>query len=86
MLVHVQFSDDSRKTILAVFAGPQDPEVWPNMGQVDDEDPRYVAHLNPPLAEAITDPREKLIAFLLANPDVAEIVRPPEAADVPAGG
>jgi hypothetical protein len=39
--VYVEFSDASKTTIQVVFAGPQDPEVWPNQGEIDTGDPLY---------------------------------------------
>jgi len=42
--MYVQFSPD-KKEIISVFAGPQDPDVWPNQGEVDEDDPRYVAFM-----------------------------------------
>lgn len=45
--MHVQFSADG-KEIISVFAGlhpgvpPQDPDVYPNQGEVEEDDPRYV--------------------------------------------
>lgn len=48
--MYVQFSEDN-KEIVSVFAGihpgvaPQDPEVYPNQGEVDEDDPRYVAFM-----------------------------------------
>lgn len=48
-MIYVQFSDQSNTSIISVFAGPQDPEVWPNLGEVSESDPRYLAFFNPPL-------------------------------------
>lgn len=45
---YVQFSDESQTKIISVFAGPQDPEYWPNMGEVEDDDQRYLDFINPP--------------------------------------
>ena len=42
--MYVQFSDD-KKEIISVFAGPQDPEVWSNQGEVEEDDPRYICLL-----------------------------------------
>ncbi len=39
---HVQFSDSSESVIITVFCSPQDPEYWENLGEVDDDDPRYI--------------------------------------------
>jgi hypothetical protein len=46
MSVFVPFSDATEAKILSVFACAQDPSVWPNQGQVDDDDPRLVAFQN----------------------------------------
>lgn len=39
--MYVQFSDDNEE-VISVFAGPQDPEVYPNLSEVDEGDQRYV--------------------------------------------
>lgn len=39
--IYVQFSDDTETLIVSIFGGPQDPEYWPNQGQVEASDPRY---------------------------------------------
>lgn len=31
----------------AAMASPQDPEVWPNVTEVEDDDPRYLAYITP---------------------------------------
>lgn len=41
MLLDVQFSDATESTIVSYFAGPQDPQVFPNQGQVDTSDSRW---------------------------------------------
>lgn len=43
MFVH--FTDSEQTAIDTVFAGPQDPEAWQNMGEVEEDDPRYMAFL-----------------------------------------
>lgn len=73
--ITVQFADASEKTVVSVFAGPQDPEDYPNQGEVADDDPRYLEYLTPIADPVITDPIEKLKAFLADNPDVAEILK-----------
>lgn len=77
MSVYVQFSGPDETEVAAAFQSPQDPDVWPNMAEVEDDDPRLAAYLNPPQPEPITDPLEKLRAFLLSNPDVAAVLNPP---------
>jgi hypothetical protein len=42
----VQFSDSTETTVVSVFAGAQDPEVYPNQGEIDVTDARYVAFVN----------------------------------------
>jgi len=42
--MYVQFSDD-KKEVISVFVEPQDPEVYPNSGEVDEDDQRYVAFM-----------------------------------------
>lgn len=42
MTIHVQFEDETEANICTVFCGPQDPEVWANLGEVEQDDPRYV--------------------------------------------
>jgi hypothetical protein len=39
----VQFSDETEKKIISVFGCLQDENVWPNQGEVDENDPRYIA-------------------------------------------
>lgn len=71
----VQFSDSSKTAIVASFACPQDEDIYPNQGEVEDDDPLYVAFITPPDVVVITDPVEKLKAFLSDNPDVAAILK-----------
>jgi hypothetical protein len=58
-MTFVQYSGASEESIIAVFAGPQDPEVWPNLGVVEDDDPRYLAFLHPP-RNILADQSEEL--------------------------
>lgn len=37
----VQFSDAKKTEIIAYLAGPQDPEDFPNQGDVDTDDPQW---------------------------------------------
>jgi hypothetical protein len=39
--INVQFADSSEATIVSVFAGPQDPEAYPNQGTIPSSDARY---------------------------------------------
>jgi hypothetical protein len=43
MTVNVQFADSSETTIITYFGGPQDPDVFTNLGTVSTSDPRYKA-------------------------------------------
>lgn len=43
MKVHVQFADSNEEVIIASFGCEQDPNVYPNLGEVEGDDPRYVA-------------------------------------------
>ncbi len=45
--VFVQFSGPDELVVTGVFCGPQDPEVWGNQGQIDADDPRYLAFMTP---------------------------------------
>lgn len=44
--LYVQFSDETETVIQSVFANPQDPEIYPNQGEVDTSDERYRAFYN----------------------------------------
>lgn len=44
--VNVQFTDSKKTAICAYFGAPQDPAVYPNLGQVDTTDARYGAFYN----------------------------------------
>lgn len=48
MKINIQFADSTEQTIVAYFSCPQDPDAWPNQGTVEDNDPRYIAFINPP--------------------------------------
>lgn len=60
---------------IALFSCMQDPEHVPGVIEVEDDDPRYIAFVTPVEAAPITDPVEKLKAFLADNPDVAAILK-----------
>ncbi len=72
--IFVQFDDDKELKIVSVFGNPQDVETHPNQGSVEDDDARYLAFISP-TPDVVTDPLDKLKAFLLANPDVAAILK-----------
>lgn len=45
-MIYVQL--DSNDKVVAMFSAPQDPEYWPGVVEVEEDDPRYKAFLNPP--------------------------------------
>jgi len=45
---YVQYVDETETKIMREFGGPQDVELWPNQGEVEDADQRYLDFLNPP--------------------------------------
>jgi hypothetical protein len=70
----VQFTDSTEAEVLAVFGCLQDPLEYPNQQEISADDPRYVKFIRPISPDPVTDPLEKLKAFLAANPDVAAIL------------
>ncbi|MBP1314274.1 hypothetical protein [Herbaspirillum sp. 1130] len=46
MKVHVQFADETAAEIVAFFATAQDPNFYPNQGEVETSDDRYVHYWN----------------------------------------
>lgn len=40
--VFVQFSDATQTALVSVFGGPQDLDAFPNQGEIDVDDPRYL--------------------------------------------
>ena len=46
-MAYVQFTDSNKTAIVSVFACPQDPDLYPNQGEVDETDARYLAFMNP---------------------------------------
>jgi hypothetical protein len=44
---YVQFFDESQAHVAIAFASPQDPDVFPDLIEVEDDDPRYLALINP---------------------------------------
>lgn len=71
----VQFDGLEKSKIIATFCGPQDPVVYPFLGEVAEDDPLYIAFTAPPAEDVIADPLEKLKEFLMSNPDVAAILK-----------
>lgn len=45
MKIYVQFSDSEESSIAAVFCCPQDADLYPNQGQVEETDPRFSEYL-----------------------------------------
>lgn len=46
-IIYVQFESADQTNIKAVFWAPQDPDVWPGVVQLEDDDERYLEFLNP---------------------------------------
>lgn len=44
----VDFEDETQTKIVSIFSGPQDPELYPYQGVVEDDDQRYLDYINPP--------------------------------------
>jgi len=73
--IYVQFESADQTSIKAVFWAPQDPDVWPGVVQIKDDDERYLELLNPKptleqvLASARAE-RDRLVAYatLKINP------------------
>lgn len=57
MFVH--FTDSEQTAIDTVFAGPQDPEAWQNLGEIEEDDPRYIAFLASLQPSALTLAQEE---------------------------
>ncbi len=70
----VQFSDSSEAEVVSVFLNPQDKTIYPNQGEIDEDDERYIKFIAAPVEEPPVDPVEKLKKFLSENPDVAAIL------------
>lgn len=47
MIVYVRLDETGTK-VVSLFGGPQDPEVYPNLAEIEDDDPRYLAFMSPP--------------------------------------
>ena len=48
MTQYVQFADETEMVVVSVFCGPQDPAEHNFLGEVADDDPRYLAFVSPP--------------------------------------
>jgi hypothetical protein len=46
MLINVLFTDSTKTVVQGYFGSPQDPEAWPNQGQIDTSDPLWEAYYN----------------------------------------
>jgi hypothetical protein len=47
MSIYVQFADATETDVVAVFACAQDTAIFPNQGQLDSTDERYLAFVDP---------------------------------------
>ena len=47
MIIYVQFSDATKTKIVTVFGGPQNPDDFDFLGEVEDDDPMYLDFINP---------------------------------------
>lgn len=66
--IYVQFYDPSQEKIINAFSSPQDETVWPNMGEVEEDDQRYIAFINPWLSnEALAESARKTRDDILRN-------------------
>lgn len=65
--MYVQFTDETKTKICSIFDCPQDPEVWPNQGEVDESDSRYQAFLNPVVVPYSITQRQARLAMLNAG-------------------
>lgn len=45
---YVQFTDNTETAIVAIGGSPQDPELYPNQGELEDDDQRVLDYLFPP--------------------------------------
>lgn len=59
-IVYAQLDEDGK--VINVFGSPQDPDVWPGVIEMQDDDPRYIAFISP-------DP------LIVANLALQELVR-----------
>lgn len=66
MNVFVDFTDESQSVIRSVFSNSQDSELYPNQGEVDEADARFVAFLDslsPPAIEVAQLERDRLLTL-----------------------
>jgi len=45
---YVQFAGESHTLIAIAFGSPQSDDIWPNLVEVEEDDPRYLAFISPP--------------------------------------
>lgn len=45
-MIYVNFTDETNTEIAASFASPQSPEVYKFLGEVEENDPRYIEYLS----------------------------------------
>lgn len=72
MSIWVQFSDVEKTRITSVFWSPQDPDYWPDLAEIGEDDPRYLAFINPqPTQEEILAAKETKKQMLMSNASIA---------------
>jgi hypothetical protein len=60
----VQFTNDKNTEIQSAFGGPQDPDAYPNQGEIEDSDPRYITFIEsmtPSVTELAKAERDHLL-------------------------
>lgn len=68
----VQFSDASQTVVVSVFGCVQDETFFPNQGEVEDDDPRYLQFINPqPTPEQILAAKQAQKTDLLNSASIA---------------
>ena len=50
MIKYVRFTDETKSVVDLVFSGPQDPQFWINLGEIEEDDVRFVSFLHPELS------------------------------------
>jgi hypothetical protein len=46
-MIYAQLNEQGR--VISVFGSPQDPDAWPGIVEMEEDDPRYLEFLNPEL-------------------------------------
>lgn len=49
--VIVTFQDATEAVVTGYYASPQDPDLYPNLGEIEDDDPRYLSYANPEMTD-----------------------------------